>query len=721
MSQETCRGPPVPRSRLAGQPDPDALKLAAEIRRKQVENERFFADRAVAAGAAGKTGFAKEAEEMTAEIAKRTSFVDDRGKMHQVGLTPAALNSIMEEARKKFDAYKEHVADSNKKVVAEAEKDDLELHRKRLEWDGKLFEQRMKHNQEASEKDYEHLAQIYGFEEQRAGFTRDARLRGLEGTGAQTVEQKVALEQRKAEIEIEYLEKVHEVKQHLYDMDTTRVLMEEELNMKRLGYKADEITARINELSQQRQDIRDQTDEANDETVQAARENASNRATQLVRDHNRQVFDSLKQQAGGVFDALLQKSQSVWSAIGNSLKTALLTAIKDVVTSRVAAMLMGMLYGTQVSFGGGGGMGGQPVFGGGGGAGVLGALGLAGVAGGGGGGINVASIVGGPGGTSGFAGPVGGGYGGGGGYGAGGGMGGSGGILGMLKGNFSGLKGLFGFGNVSRDAQGGLWSTVGNQSINIDSLGGKLTALGKSDAALMGGAALVMDGLVRHAGSWRGIGEGAAGGALIGFKYGGPLGALIGGIAGFAAGVGEKLAGMESQEAEAKRLVKQIYGLTIDSSMAKQIVDMAKQKYGNSVSMAVRSSEVRQLLQLYADSTGQKSSMFTDQVRPASLVESGGALYQTATYRNGTPYTYGSYLPTLGPSGGTLPTGSPMGGAVTVMVSPGATQDLWRTGTAQAIAGDPRGVAQASLNGAGQSSARLNSAMTYLSPSAVWA
>jgi hypothetical protein len=37
-----------------------------------------------------------------------------------------------------------------------------------------------------------------------------------------------------------------------------------------------------------------------------------------------------------VFDALLTKSQSVWSAIGNSLKTAMLTAIKDVVTSRVS-------------------------------------------------------------------------------------------------------------------------------------------------------------------------------------------------------------------------------------------------------------------------------------------------------------------------------------------------------------------------------------------------
>ncbi len=69
-------------------------------------------------------------------------------------------------------------------------------------------------------------------------------------------------------------------------------------------------------------------------TLDAPRENAANRTTQLVREHNRQIFDSLKQQAGGVFDALLTKSRSVWKAIGNSLKTALLTAIKEVVTSR---------------------------------------------------------------------------------------------------------------------------------------------------------------------------------------------------------------------------------------------------------------------------------------------------------------------------------------------------------------------------------------------------
>src|ERR1035437_5975365 len=97
-----------------------------------------------------------------------------------------------------------------------------------------------------------------------------------------------------------------------------------------------------------------------------------------------------------------------------------------------------------------------------------------------------------------------------------------------LTGMLTGLKSFFGFGNVSKDSQGGLWSTAGNQSVSIDCLGGTLQALGKSDAAAMAGAGLLMDGLRR--GGKLGVAEDAGGGALIGFKYGGPLGALIGGI-----------------------------------------------------------------------------------------------------------------------------------------------------------------------------------------------
>ena len=167
------------------------------------------------------------------------------------------------------------------------------------------------------------------------------------------------------EIEVDYLERVSEIKLRLFDMETSRMALEEEANLKRLGYRADEIQARVGELTQQREDIRQQQQEGTDAAVQAARENAAIRQTNLIRDHNRQIFDSLKQQAGGVFDALLTKSQSIWSAIGNSLKTALLTAIKDVVTSRVAAMLMQLFTGQKASFasagsgrGGGGGSGG---------------------------------------------------------------------------------------------------------------------------------------------------------------------------------------------------------------------------------------------------------------------------------------------------------------------------------------------------------------------------
>lgn len=112
--------------------------------------------------------------------------------------------------------------------------------------------------------------------------------------------------------------------------------------------------------------------------MQGARESATIRQAQIVRDQNQRIFDSFKRQAEGVFDALLKRSQSVWSAIGNSLKTALLTAIKDVVTSPVAAMLMQLFRGQRVGFaqasaGGGGvlgglggmlGVGAVPVFGG---------------------------------------------------------------------------------------------------------------------------------------------------------------------------------------------------------------------------------------------------------------------------------------------------------------------------------------------------------------------
>ena len=509
-----------------------------------------------------------------------------------------------------------------------------------MEYEAKRYQERLKNDVDIAEKNLEHLREVYAFEEQRAGFERDARLRQLEGVDAVTLQQKIAVEQQKAAIEIEYLNKVHEVKQMLYDMDTRRLLLEEELTLKRLGYKADEITARIAELTGQRKEIRDQGDEANDAAIQAARENAANRTAQLVRDHNRQIFESLKQQAGGVFDALLDKSQSVWKAIGNSLKTALLTAIKDVVTSRIAAMLMQMFTGQKVTFAGGGaGPGGS--------GGMLGGLGgLLGI-----GAVPVFGGTGGgpiPGGAAGGWGtppflPQGGGGGGiplGGGGGAGGAAAGGGavtskagvGILANLKQSISGWKDMLtNLGNLGYKPERWKIDEIGGDPYKVadaKGVGGM-----KGGAMLAAGAMLVMDGLRR--GGKIGVAETTGGGALIGAKFGGPLGALIGGIAGFAAGMVRLF--IKGAVEKARQKIKDLYGVDIpDKAVLQQIVDTAKQSYGGNLDMAIRTQQIRDLIQLYAMSTGQATKGMPATVHPLDLVQKGGSLYQSPGYSNGT-------------------------------------------------------------------------------------
>ena len=143
-------------------------------------------------------------------------------------------------------------------------------------------------------------------------------------------------------------------------------------------------------------------------------------------------------------------------------------------------------------------------------------------------------------------------------------------------------------------------------------------------------------------GTLGGVAEAAGGG----FLAAGPIGAAVGAGIGF----GEMLAGVQSQRNEAKQLVSQIYHISINNSTADQIVQIANQSYAGRVSIAVRAPEVRKMLGLYAAGTAQ-ANQFTassDMPHGASLVESGGRLFQQATYQYGNPYTYGSTLPVYG-------------------------------------------------------------------------
>lgn len=284
------------------EPDLETLKRAAEIRKRQSEVERESRQAAIEAGVRGQTGFAREVAEMNAQIQKWTTFVDDRGVERRIALTGKAWQNVLDQLSNRWATFKEKLLKDNREHIAEYLKDEEKAAKKRLEFETELFQRRLQYNEEIARRNLEHLERLLGVEEQRAGIDRDTRLRAVEAVDAQTLEQKVAVEQRKAAIEVDYLERVHEIKMRLFDLETSRMVLEEEANLKRLGYRADEIKARVGELSQQREEIRQANQEGTDAAIDAARQNAANRTAGMIRDQNRQVFDSFKRQAEGVFD-----------------------------------------------------------------------------------------------------------------------------------------------------------------------------------------------------------------------------------------------------------------------------------------------------------------------------------------------------------------------------------------------------------------------------------
>src|SRR5678815_5721082 len=157
-----------------------------------------------------------------------------------------------------------------------------------------------------------------------------------------------------------------------------------------------------------------------------------------------------------------------------------------------------------------------------------------------------------------------------------------------------------------------------------------------------------------------GIAELTGGGALTGAGIGTMIlpgigtavGAGIGAAVGFGIGVGEKIFGVESDRQHAKNLVSSQYHLSISNSMADQIVGIAKSSYGGTVSIAVRSPEVRQMLGLYAAGTGQSLAPSSSAPHGAGLTSSGGSLFSNPTYQYGSVYQASSPFPTYGGGGG---------------------------------------------------------------------
>jgi len=652
--------------KTGNEPDLDALKRAAEIRKRQLDVERESRQAAIEAGAKGQPGFAREIAEINARIEKWTTFTNDKGISQRINLTRQAWQNVIDELGNRWSAFKEKSQKENREQLAEYLKGEEEVARQRMQFEAEVYQRRLQYNEDIARRNLDHLERMMGMEEQRAGIDRDTRLRAVEAIDAQTLKQKAWVEQQKAQIEVDYLERVHEIKTRLFDLETSRMVLEEEANLRRLGYRADKIKARIAEVTQQREEIRQANQEGTDAAIDAARQNAANRTAAMVRDHNRQIFDSFKRQAEGVFDALLTKSQSIWSAIGNSLKTALLTAIKDVVSSRVAALLMQIFTGQKVSFAQQN-SGGSGILGG-----LVGMLGIGATPVFGGGGM--------PGATPPFI-PSG--------------NAGTGRAFSKAgwAGSLANLKSFAGIGGSVQLAPGvaTTWEAA--------TMGQKLSAIGKSNAALMGGAMLAMYGLQR--GGVSGLAMTTAGGALIGYKYGGPIGAAIGAGIGAVAGLVRMF--VKGAQEKAREKIKATYGVDIsDKGVLKQIVDIAKQGFGGNLDMAIRSQQIRDLVELYALSTGQGTSGLPAAMRPVSLLQQGGSLFQQSS---------GSL--TLDRIGGV----SPSAAAPTVIniTVPGA-KEFFEKETVRVVVENPRAVQSAAMTATKQNAGRREMTGLQLSP-----
>jgi gas vesicle protein len=113
---------------------------------------------------------------------------------------------------------------------------------------------------------------------------------------------------------------------------------------------ADQVTARMAEFDRKAHEALLSQQADYDRESQLIRIESWKQGNEAIIAQQRTVFESLQSTIGEFFDALTEKSKSVWSAIGDVIKKTLLNAIKAVVTSQLAAMLTGMLGYGQVSF-----------------------------------------------------------------------------------------------------------------------------------------------------------------------------------------------------------------------------------------------------------------------------------------------------------------------------------------------------------------------------------
>ncbi len=100
--------------------------------------------------------------------------------------------------------------------------------------------------------------------------------------------------------------------------------------------------------------------------------------------------------------------------------------------------------------------------------------------------------------------------------------------------------------------------------------------------------------------------------------------------------------------------------------------------------------------------TGQTFGGQSTQVRPVSLAQSGGSLFQTTGYSNGTPLSSLGGLPSLD----TIGRGAPSGGGLVVNITVPGAKEFFEKETVRVVVENPRAVQSATMTATKQNAGR---------------
>ena len=184
---------------------------------------------------------------------------------------------------------------------------------------------------------------------------REQRLAIAELQQAQTVTAQFQQIKTVEAIEIESIAKMHKARLDALDAEAKA---QADL-ARRAGNEAG--VSEIEETAQRRRTLMRNQEETD---LQLARLNAWKQTNEVILDEQKSMYASMKSAADQLWDAFMDRSQSLWASIGNLIKTSILGAIKSIATSRLAAGLTEMFGGGPVGFESGrrGILGNRPIF-----------------------------------------------------------------------------------------------------------------------------------------------------------------------------------------------------------------------------------------------------------------------------------------------------------------------------------------------------------------------